>query len=231
MKEICRIKKYLTIIIFILLVFFGACVKDEIIPIPKVSAGPDLELQAPLSLIELDASETFKKNPDGNGLNVSWKVISQPSRSQVVKIDPPANITSASSKTSVSRLTEGVYQFQLSANFDQGPMAYDTLELRIRPNPGSSNYLSFSNLIWDGYADPLFGEYASLVHITDSVSLINNLNNSNSEILVWDYEKKDWLNSIDYKVEKFDWGISISTFTYEYRYLIRKKSWVLIKIL
>jgi hypothetical protein len=110
-------------------------------------------------------------------------------------------------------------------------MAYDTIELRIRPNPGSSKFLTYSNLIWDGYADPLFGEYASFIYIRDNISLINNLNNSNSEILVWDYEKKDWLNSNDYEVEKFDGGMSISTYTYEYRYLIGKKAWILIKIL
>jgi hypothetical protein len=70
MKKIRGSKKYWVIVNFLLIVIFGACRKDEIIPIPKVSAGPDMEFQAPLGLIELDASETFNKNPKARMLRL-----------------------------------------------------------------------------------------------------------------------------------------------------------------
>jgi len=226
MKMIRNSKSSFSIKFLFLILIFVACRKENNVPLPKVSVGPDLDLKTPTREVELDATETFKQNPAGIPLWVEWKVISQPAGSPNISLDPPHYLRAEALKTKVSGLEDGVYIFQLNANFKNGSVASEFLEVRVWPDPVNGSFLSFVSVFlndngWDNNA------YTT---INDSIAFSRQGNIIDKEVLVWDYVKKNWLNPNDYELNVYNIGeLTINTNNEDYYYLRGRKVWILVK--
>lgn len=155
--------------------------------IPKVYAGPDQVITAP-DKVFLNGNETVKLNPILRALEYRWSVIKQPAGS------PPVLLFSDTSPlTASSPLREGTYQFQLEVINDYGIRAYDTLEVKVNPDPFKGLTRIFDTQVWTLTE---FSEWKNYVIIKFSDGgLFVNRDETNMEVSVWDDDKKDWADA------------------------------------
>lgn len=95
------------------------CVADNQSPISL--AGPDTTLTLPTDSLMLDGSAS--NDPDGKISEWLWKKISGPASFNIV--------SATKAKTSVNKLVNGVYQFELKVTDNKGAFAKDTVQITI----------------------------------------------------------------------------------------------------
>jgi hypothetical protein len=164
--------------------------------IPKASAGPDQEVNAPRSFVALDGYESLILNPPYRQLHLHWTVIKQPPGSPVVNFDNPLKPV-----TNVYNLIEGNYMFQLEVKNEYAISAYDTTEVKVNPSPLKGVIKVYDELVWmkkdyDGWGESVILEVLDL-----GIFLYYTMNSL--EVRVWDEDKHDWADP-----KKFDWIIS-----------------------
>ena len=95
---------------------------------PTANAGADQTITLPTNSVELNGSGT---DIDGTITSYSWSQIAGPAQ---------AVITNAgTTKTSVTSLVQGTYQFRLEVTDNSGATGADTVQINVNPTSGSSN--------------------------------------------------------------------------------------------
>ena len=87
--------------------------------LPTANAGADQITTLPKDSVALDGSAS--SDPDGNIIAYNWRKVSGPSSFLIA--------SSASAKTSVRSLVQGVYQFELTVTDDKRASAKDTIQI------------------------------------------------------------------------------------------------------
>lgn len=107
-----------------------------IIGAPVANAGPDQMITLPVNATVLNGSGSF--DPNGTTLSYSWTKVSGPSSYTIAN---PNGV-----QTTITGLTEGVYQFLLKVTDASGYDAYDYVIVIVDTNvPGTYN---FYNVPW-----------------------------------------------------------------------------------
>jgi hypothetical protein len=159
---------------------------------PIAKAGPDQIIYAPKDEVSLNAFQTFSLNPSGRNLTFKWTAIEKPALASFVEIE-----TSTLYYTNIYGLIEGIYKIQLEVKNEVGLSDFDTLEIKVLPDPLKGTIRVFENVIWKITYDD-WGDYISIV-IYDQ-NLFVNRDTGNMEVRVWDDLKKDWSDS-----KKYEW--------------------------
>ena len=107
---------------------------------PIANAGADQTIRVPDNSIVLDASNSFDLN--NNIISYAWTKIFGPSLFTIVN--------TASPRSQVTDLVEGVYQFELKVSDRGGLSSKDTVNVNvIGPTVSGDNPLFIENLIWE----------------------------------------------------------------------------------
>jgi predicted esterase len=93
--------------------------------VPVAKAGIDMQIQLPLSEVQLDGTDSY--DPDGTLIGYSWEYVSGPSGASIA--------AATGSATKVTGLTEGVYTFRLSVSDDESVWASDIVKVTVLPEP------------------------------------------------------------------------------------------------
>src|SRR5947207_8126173 len=89
--------------------------------LPIAVAGPDQLVTLPIDSVLLNGTASY--DPDGNITRWQWTKIAGPASFSINLED--------SAKTVVSRLVQGIYQFELKVTDDKGASAQDTLQITV----------------------------------------------------------------------------------------------------
>jgi hypothetical protein len=162
---------------------------------PIAKAGPDQQINAPDNTVILDASETFSFNPPGRPLFLKWSIIQLPSSAYEVKITQ-----NTIPVTTISSLVEGNYKIQLEVKNDVGLTSYDTMEIKVLPDPLKGTTRVFENVAWERIKDGWDDYIAIIMYQPD---LFTNRYEGNMELRVWDADKKEWSDP-----KKYEWYTS-----------------------
>lgn len=99
-------------------------VQGPVTPRDVAKAGPDQTIQLPTNSVTLNGSQSI--DPTGKLLGVDWKKLSGPNSGNIT--DPKALTTT------VTGLTEGVYQFRLLVYNSQWVPSQDTVVITVKAN-------------------------------------------------------------------------------------------------
>ncbi len=101
---------------------------------PIANAGLDQVITLPVDNVIVDG--TGSSDPDGSIVSYSWTKISGPASSRI--------LNPGFSKTMISELVQGIYQFKLSVKDDGGLNADDTIQVTVNPSLIQACNISFS---------------------------------------------------------------------------------------
>ena len=109
---------------------------------PIARAGSDQLVTLPVSSVILNGGAS--SDADGTIVSYQWQYTSGPASFSIV--------APSAAQTSVSGLTEGVYQFRLVVTDDSSAVAFDTVQITVLPQPTSVTRQILVNLF--GGANP-----------------------------------------------------------------------------
>jgi hypothetical protein len=107
----------------VVLLFYSCKKEPEAIPNqpPLAIAGADRTIALPQDSVHLDGAASTDK--DGTIVSYKWEMIGGPQQFIIMSAE--------SAKTVVTRLQEGVYQFQLTTTDNSGALAKDTVQVTV----------------------------------------------------------------------------------------------------
>ncbi|MBL7699549.1 MAG: T9SS type A sorting domain-containing protein [Chitinophagaceae bacterium] len=104
-------------------------VKITVLPapnaIPASAAGPDMEVQLPDPVIQLDGTGSF--DPDGTITGYKWEQVNGPNTATIGSV--------AGSTTAITGVQEGVYTFRLTVTDNDGSRASDVVKITVLAAP------------------------------------------------------------------------------------------------
>jgi hypothetical protein len=163
---------------------------------PKIVLLPDMVLQLPKNLLELDVSEIIKANPPGRALSFDWYVLASPANSTPVEF-----IQNGSADIYARIITPGQYRFELELTNELGLTSYDTINLSVLADPLSGMERTYDNLFWDVFDDG-WGYSAKVFISVPNIFL--DRTSYNTSVSVWNEEKQEWISP-----ELFGWNGNI----------------------
>ena len=154
----------------------------------KADAGPDLQIYSPRektafygTSIPIEYNYTLEKR------SFFWTIIEKPAGNSLVSM---FQIPSPNSQyASINGLTDGVYKFQLEVKNEIGLTAYDTMELKVSPDPMKGTTRIYEYEHWELFTGG-FEEFIT-IRLYEPV-LFKNRATENFEVRVWDENKKSW---------------------------------------
>jgi hypothetical protein len=128
----------------------------------------------------------------GRTLTFKWTIIQKPASASEIILTQSTLPT-----TTVYRLVEGNYKIQLEVKNEFGISGYDTVEIKVLPDPLKGTTRVFEDIVWKRVDDG-WGEYIAI--IIPEPDFFENRFEGNMEVRVWDEEKKEWFDP-----KKFKW--------------------------
>jgi hypothetical protein len=187
---------------------------DSLLGVPKIIPIPDQVIYLPQTSITLDGNRSISANPLGRSLAFKWFVIEHPAGNPAILIEHPA-----SPLTNISGLFEGSYLFGLEITNELGLKNADTIQVNVMPDtlPGSIKiYENLTWTLWDNGWD-----YNAILKIYEP-DIYASRNQNNTEVMVWDEEKKVWMASNDISWEGDKSGLTIYNYFDPYDYIGKK---------
>jgi hypothetical protein len=186
---------------------------------PKIIPIPDQVIYLPQNSVTLNGNGIYSVNPLGRSLMFKWNLIQQPAGSSPVLIE-----SLTSSLTNVYRFSEGSYLFGFEVTNELGLKNADTFQVKVMPDTLPGTIKIYENLTWtlldNGW------DYIAFLKIHEP-DIFAGRNENNTEIMVWDERKNEWMASNDFGWEGDKGGLTIYNYFEPSDYLGKKtKVWV-----